>query len=161
MSSKGRENLINYDASNELDFLSPSLSRYKDYREPPWSSTPYELSKEFWAILAARLAFVIVFQVRKNRHVHPCCYKYACHILTVIYIWCKKKQCCVTFQENQTWNRVIHIWSIHSLWAKRELIQDHVMKELFKLWFDIAIGRNGSDFCFSTNHISFLIWFEC
>ncbi|XP_010747651.2 anoctamin-1a isoform X1 [Larimichthys crocea] len=36
--------------------------RYKDYREPPWSSTPYELSKEFWAILAARLAFVIVFQ---------------------------------------------------------------------------------------------------
>uniref|UniRef100_A0A8D3ED96 Anoctamin n=1 Tax=Scophthalmus maximus TaxID=52904 RepID=A0A8D3ED96_SCOMX len=36
--------------------------RYKDYREPPWSNTPYELSKEFWAILAARLAFVIVFQ---------------------------------------------------------------------------------------------------
>ncbi|XP_035538126.1 anoctamin-1a [Morone saxatilis] len=36
--------------------------RYKDYREPPWSSTPYELSKEFWAVLAARLAFVIVFQ---------------------------------------------------------------------------------------------------
>uniref|UniRef100_A0A665UHR1 Anoctamin n=1 Tax=Echeneis naucrates TaxID=173247 RepID=A0A665UHR1_ECHNA len=38
------------------------ICRYKDYREPPWSSTPYELSKEFWAILAARLAFVIVFQ---------------------------------------------------------------------------------------------------
>uniref|UniRef100_A0A672Y580 Anoctamin n=1 Tax=Sphaeramia orbicularis TaxID=375764 RepID=A0A672Y580_9TELE len=38
------------------------MCRYKDYREPPWSSTPYELSKEFWAILAARLAFVIVFQ---------------------------------------------------------------------------------------------------
>ncbi|CAJ1048602.1 anoctamin-1a isoform X2 [Xyrichtys novacula] len=38
------------------------VCRYKDYREPPWSSTPYELSKEFWAILAARLAFVIVFQ---------------------------------------------------------------------------------------------------
>ncbi|XP_011485275.1 anoctamin-1 isoform X1 [Oryzias latipes] len=36
--------------------------RYKDYREPPWSSTPYELSKEFWSILAVRLAFVIVFQ---------------------------------------------------------------------------------------------------
>ncbi|XP_037550248.1 anoctamin-1 [Nematolebias whitei] len=36
--------------------------RYKDYRDPPWSSTPYELSKEFWAILAVRLAFVIVFQ---------------------------------------------------------------------------------------------------
>ncbi|XP_028257251.1 anoctamin-1a isoform X2 [Parambassis ranga] len=38
------------------------ICRYKDYREPPWSSTPYELSKEFWVILAARLAFVIVFQ---------------------------------------------------------------------------------------------------
>ncbi|KAM7406608.1 hypothetical protein PAMP_000978 [Pampus punctatissimus] len=38
------------------------ICRYKDYREPPWSSTPYELSKEFWAVLAARLAFVVVFQ---------------------------------------------------------------------------------------------------
>ncbi|XP_047436188.1 anoctamin-1a isoform X2 [Mugil cephalus] len=38
------------------------ICRYKDYREPPWSNTPYELSKEFWAILAARLTFVIVFQ---------------------------------------------------------------------------------------------------
>uniref|UniRef100_A0A8D0ASE5 Anoctamin n=1 Tax=Sander lucioperca TaxID=283035 RepID=A0A8D0ASE5_SANLU len=40
----------------------PSVSRYKDYREPPWASTPYELSKEFWVVLAARLAFVVVFQ---------------------------------------------------------------------------------------------------
>ncbi|XP_058637346.1 anoctamin-1a isoform X4 [Onychostoma macrolepis] len=38
------------------------VCRYKDYRDPPWSATPYEFSKEFWAILAARLAFVIVFQ---------------------------------------------------------------------------------------------------
>ncbi|XP_040059992.2 anoctamin-1a isoform X1 [Gasterosteus aculeatus] len=38
------------------------ICRYKDYREPPSSSTPYELSKEFWAVLAARLAFVVVFQ---------------------------------------------------------------------------------------------------
>ncbi|XP_073687539.1 anoctamin-1 isoform X2 [Garra rufa] len=38
------------------------ICRYKDYREPPWSLTPYEISKEFWAVLAARLAFVIVFQ---------------------------------------------------------------------------------------------------
>uniref|UniRef100_A0A3P9MYH8 Anoctamin n=1 Tax=Poecilia reticulata TaxID=8081 RepID=A0A3P9MYH8_POERE len=38
------------------------VCRYKDYREPPWSNTSYELSKEFWAILAVRLAFVIVFQ---------------------------------------------------------------------------------------------------
>ncbi|KAJ8272334.1 hypothetical protein COCON_G00111930 [Conger conger] len=38
------------------------ICRYKDYREPPWSPTPYEISKEFWAVLAVRLAFVIVFQ---------------------------------------------------------------------------------------------------
>uniref|UniRef100_A0AAZ3QK10 Anoctamin n=1 Tax=Oncorhynchus tshawytscha TaxID=74940 RepID=A0AAZ3QK10_ONCTS len=38
------------------------MCRYKDYREPPWSNTPYVISKEFWAVLAARLAFVIVFQ---------------------------------------------------------------------------------------------------
>ncbi|XP_073762479.1 anoctamin-1a isoform X3 [Danio rerio] len=36
--------------------------RYKDYRDPPWSDTPYEFSREFWAILAARFAFVILFQ---------------------------------------------------------------------------------------------------
>ncbi|RVE71426.1 hypothetical protein OJAV_G00051720 [Oryzias javanicus] len=38
------------------------VCRYKDYREPHWSSTPYEVSKEFWAVLAVRLAFVIIFQ---------------------------------------------------------------------------------------------------
>ncbi|XP_031425597.1 anoctamin-1-like isoform X2 [Clupea harengus] len=41
---------------------SVDLCRYKDYRDPPWSDTPYEFSREFWAILAARLAFVIIFQ---------------------------------------------------------------------------------------------------
>lgn len=38
------------------------ICRYKDYREPPWSSVPYDITKEFWAVLAVRLAFVIVFQ---------------------------------------------------------------------------------------------------
>ncbi|XP_059372783.1 anoctamin-1-like isoform X1 [Carassius carassius] len=38
------------------------VCRYKDYRDPPWSDTPYEFSRQFWAILAARLAFIIVFQ---------------------------------------------------------------------------------------------------
>lgn len=41
------------------------LCRYKDYREPPWSEHKYDISKDFWAVLAARLAFVIVFQVRR------------------------------------------------------------------------------------------------
>ncbi|XP_069865764.1 anoctamin-1 isoform X1 [Dipodomys merriami] len=38
------------------------ICRYKDYREPPWSEHKYDVSKDFWAVLAARLAFVIVFQ---------------------------------------------------------------------------------------------------
>uniref|UniRef100_A0AAR2KIM7 Anoctamin n=1 Tax=Pygocentrus nattereri TaxID=42514 RepID=A0AAR2KIM7_PYGNA len=46
----------------EILGFSVDICRYKDYREPPWSPTPYEVSKQFWAVLAARLAFVIVFQ---------------------------------------------------------------------------------------------------
>uniref|UniRef100_A0A8C5Q415 Anoctamin n=1 Tax=Leptobrachium leishanense TaxID=445787 RepID=A0A8C5Q415_9ANUR len=38
------------------------VCRYKDYREAPTSENKYDISKEFWAVLAARLAFVIVFQ---------------------------------------------------------------------------------------------------
>uniref|UniRef100_A0A674N3Q1 Anoctamin n=1 Tax=Takifugu rubripes TaxID=31033 RepID=A0A674N3Q1_TAKRU len=38
------------------------ICRFKDFREPPWSSSPYDLAKVFWVVLAARLAFVIVFQ---------------------------------------------------------------------------------------------------
>uniref|UniRef100_A0A4W6FZH6 Anoctamin n=1 Tax=Lates calcarifer TaxID=8187 RepID=A0A4W6FZH6_LATCA len=37
-------------------------SRYKDYREPPWSPDAYQFSKQYWCVLAARLAFVILFQ---------------------------------------------------------------------------------------------------
>ncbi|XP_040201085.1 anoctamin-2 isoform X2 [Rana temporaria] len=36
--------------------------RYKDYREPPWSSNQYDFSKQYWTVLAVRLAFVILFQ---------------------------------------------------------------------------------------------------
>nr|XP_049573369.1 anoctamin-1a isoform X6 [Syngnathus scovelli] len=43
------------------------ICRYKDYREPPWSSTPYDFSKEFWAVLAVRLAFVVVFQFAQQQ----------------------------------------------------------------------------------------------
>ncbi|TWW64451.1 Anoctamin-2 Transmembrane protein 16B [Takifugu flavidus] len=35
---------------------------YKDYREPPWSPDAYAFSKHYWCVLAARLAFVILFQ---------------------------------------------------------------------------------------------------
>uniref|UniRef100_A0A671TCN6 Anoctamin n=1 Tax=Sinocyclocheilus anshuiensis TaxID=1608454 RepID=A0A671TCN6_9TELE len=39
-----------------------TFCRYKDYREPPWSTEPYQLSKQYWSVLAARLGFVILFQ---------------------------------------------------------------------------------------------------
>ncbi|KAM6895607.1 anoctamin-2b isoform 1-T1 [Xenentodon cancila] len=39
-----------------------TVCRYKDYREPPWSPDAYQLSKHYWSVLAARLAFVILFQ---------------------------------------------------------------------------------------------------
>ncbi|XP_029438304.1 anoctamin-1 isoform X5 [Rhinatrema bivittatum] len=45
----------------ELGYL-VEICRYKDYREPPWAENKYDISKDFWAVLAARLAFVIVFQ---------------------------------------------------------------------------------------------------
>ncbi|XP_073706312.1 anoctamin-1 [Garra rufa] len=38
------------------------ICRYKDYRDPPWSFESYQLSKQYWSVLAARLAFVIFFQ---------------------------------------------------------------------------------------------------
>uniref|UniRef100_A0A3Q3WL62 Anoctamin n=1 Tax=Mola mola TaxID=94237 RepID=A0A3Q3WL62_MOLML len=36
--------------------------RYRDYREPPDSSEPYSYTLQFWHVLAARLAFIIVFE---------------------------------------------------------------------------------------------------
>ncbi|XP_015208789.2 anoctamin-2b isoform X1 [Lepisosteus oculatus] len=39
-----------------------TVCRYKDYREPPWSPNAYDFSKQYWSVLAARLAFVILFQ---------------------------------------------------------------------------------------------------
>ncbi|PKU28817.1 anoctamin-1 [Limosa lapponica baueri] len=45
-----------------LLIMNKENTTYKDYREPPWSENKYDISKDFWAVLAARLAFVIVFQ---------------------------------------------------------------------------------------------------
>ncbi|XP_069012653.1 anoctamin-2b [Embiotoca jacksoni] len=39
-----------------------TVCRYKDYREPPWAADAYQFSKHYWCVLAARLAFVILFQ---------------------------------------------------------------------------------------------------
>uniref|UniRef100_A0A8C2HAB7 Anoctamin n=1 Tax=Cyprinus carpio TaxID=7962 RepID=A0A8C2HAB7_CYPCA len=40
----------------------PRYCRYRDYRAPPWSPEPYEFTLQFWHVLAARLAFIIVFE---------------------------------------------------------------------------------------------------
>uniref|UniRef100_A0A8D1YT03 Anoctamin n=1 Tax=Sus scrofa TaxID=9823 RepID=A0A8D1YT03_PIG len=42
--------------------LEVQFCRFKDYREPPWAPNPYEFSKQYWSVLSARLAFVIIFQ---------------------------------------------------------------------------------------------------
>ncbi|KAJ3595902.1 hypothetical protein NHX12_002314 [Muraenolepis orangiensis] len=36
--------------------------RYRDYRASPWSQAPYDFTLQFWHVLAARLAFIIVFE---------------------------------------------------------------------------------------------------
>jgi anoctamin-1 len=44
------------------------IFRYPDYREPPDVANKYEKTTMYWHILAARLAFVVVFEVRFNRY---------------------------------------------------------------------------------------------
>uniref|UniRef100_A0A8C5PCK2 Anoctamin n=1 Tax=Leptobrachium leishanense TaxID=445787 RepID=A0A8C5PCK2_9ANUR len=47
---------------SELGVEFSGYCRYRDYRAPPWSSNPYEFTLQFWHVLAARLAFIIVFE---------------------------------------------------------------------------------------------------
>ncbi|KAJ1182000.1 hypothetical protein NDU88_007198 [Pleurodeles waltl] len=47
---------------SELGMGYAGYCRYRDYRAPPWSSRPYEFTLQFWHVLAARLAFIIVFE---------------------------------------------------------------------------------------------------
>ncbi|XP_074131364.1 anoctamin-3 isoform X3 [Sminthopsis crassicaudata] len=47
---------------SELGTGHSGYCRYRDYRAPPWSNNPYELTLQFWHVLAARLAFIIVFE---------------------------------------------------------------------------------------------------
>ncbi|XP_038137885.1 anoctamin-2b isoform X3 [Cyprinodon tularosa] len=49
-------------APHSSDHGDVTVCRYKDYREPPWSSDAYQFSKQYWCVLSARLAFVILFQ---------------------------------------------------------------------------------------------------
>ena len=43
--------------------ISIMIYRYPDFREPPHTENEYKYSSLFWHILAARLAFVVVFEV--------------------------------------------------------------------------------------------------
>lgn len=45
-------------------FANITSCRYQEYRNPPWSDQPYKKTQIYWHILAARLAFIVVFQVR-------------------------------------------------------------------------------------------------
>lgn len=38
--------------------------RYSEFRNPPWHHEPYKRPLVYWKILTARLAFIVVFQVR-------------------------------------------------------------------------------------------------
>ncbi|XP_069760568.1 anoctamin-4-like isoform X2 [Narcine bancroftii] len=50
--------------SNSTDSFEMEVKycRYRDYREPPNSKHPYTYTIQFWHVLAARLAFIIVFE---------------------------------------------------------------------------------------------------
>ncbi|KAG7268771.1 hypothetical protein CRUP_034255 [Coryphaenoides rupestris] len=51
-------------ASNGSEMFGDAVKycRYRDYREPPVSADPYAYTLQFWHVLAARLAFIIVFE---------------------------------------------------------------------------------------------------
>ncbi|KAM3609876.1 uncharacterized protein V6R79_021711 [Siganus canaliculatus] len=49
-------------APNTTLITGVSMCRYRDYRDPPWEPDAYTFSKQYWSILAAKLAFVIFFQ---------------------------------------------------------------------------------------------------
>ncbi|XP_076970360.1 anoctamin-3 isoform X3 [Tamandua tetradactyla] len=55
-------NSLSFFDMNVLQMGKLGYCRYRDYRNPPWSSKPYEFTLQYWHILAARLAFIIVFE---------------------------------------------------------------------------------------------------
>lgn len=54
-----------YDISPLCVFLS---DRYRDYRYPPDHERKYLHTMQFWHILAAKLAFIIIMEVRSLRN---------------------------------------------------------------------------------------------
>lgn len=50
------------DARPRNPSVNVELCRYPDYREPPNAAHPYDRTYLYWSILAARLAFVVIFE---------------------------------------------------------------------------------------------------
>jgi hypothetical protein len=44
----------------------PPTCQYRGYRNPPGHQKEYDLSPQYWHVFAARLAFVVVFEVMSN-----------------------------------------------------------------------------------------------
>ncbi|ELK37564.1 Anoctamin-3 [Myotis davidii] len=59
-------NSLSFFDLSELGLGKSGYCRYRDYRGPPWSSKPYEFTLQYWHILAARLAFIIVFEAGQD-----------------------------------------------------------------------------------------------
>lgn len=48
------------------------LCRYRDYRYPPGHEKEYHHTMQFWHILAAKLAFIIIMEVKSWRRISHC-----------------------------------------------------------------------------------------
>lgn len=62
------------------------LYRYRDYRYPPGHEKEYNHTMQFWHILAAKMAFIIIMEVRAHSCVpsHYSKYKEADYVVTII-----------------------------------------------------------------------------
>jgi len=47
----------------DTDAEDPPTCQYRGYRNPPTEEKKYDLSPQYWHVFAARLAFVVVFEV--------------------------------------------------------------------------------------------------
>lgn len=45
------------------------ICRYRDYRYPPGHERQYTHTMQFWHILAAKMAFIIIMEVRQHSSV--------------------------------------------------------------------------------------------
>lgn len=50
--------------------VQPEICRYPDYRSPPGTTHQYEKTYYYWVVLAARLGFVLIFEVKPKSDKH-------------------------------------------------------------------------------------------